>query len=334
MFLQVNSDLEEANNLAMKAAESVKEQRLSRDLEIQRRLNLRNHGDTISITSSQSLPVTHNVNGHVMSNSGSHGVSGHGNNINNTTSPFGSHSHHPHFGNHFATSGGAGIPGNAVGTPSSPSVTPQTPPTSSTTSSRRVSPMSITSSSSVGMGGAQISQISIPPGGGVNVSTPPSATSSPSPGGQPAMTNTPSPRITPGNAPPSYPIKTSPGSVSAPGTFQAYETSTSHRDATQRHDVTSLDQTSQVDDSVDEFTRVSPCVSRHAFATNSPKIFRSQHTMWVAQNYVFLGKNLLKLFAKTKITFVRWRYTSPALFFSSKNTRFWATLYPTTPFVL
>ncbi len=333
MCFQVNSDLEEANNLAMKAAESVKEQRLSRDLEIQRRLNLRNHGDTISITSSQSLPVTHNVNGHVMSNSGSHGVSGHGNNINNnTTSPFGSHSHHPHFGNHFATSGGAGIPGNAVGTPSSPSVTPQTPPTSSTTSSRRVSPMSITSSSSVGMGGAQMP---LPPGGGVNVSTPPSATSSPSPGGQTAMTSTPSPRVTPGNAPPSYPIKTSPGSISAPGTFQAYETSTSHpRDATQRHDVTSLDQTSQVDDSVDEFTRVSPCVSRHAFATNSPEIFHSRYTMRVAQNCVVFGKihlaYLLRPICQKKCN------VSLSLFIrlSSKNTNFRATLYPTTPFVL
>ncbi len=240
-MIQVNSDIEEANTLAMKAAESVKEQRLSRDLEIQRRLNLRNHADTISITSSQSLPATHNVNGHVMNSGGSHGNSGHGN---STTSPFGSHSHHPHFGNHFGTGGSSGVPGNAVGTPSSPSVTPQTPPTSSTTSSRRVSPMSITSSSSAGAGGAQI------PPGGISVSTPPSATSTPSPGAPPAMTSTPSPRVTPG-APPSYPVKTSPGSVSAPGgSFQAYETTHSP-----------LDQTSQVDDSVDAFTRVSPlCV--------------------------------------------------------------------------
>ena len=86
------NDLDEANTLALKAAESVKEQRHSRDLELQRRLNARNASDTISITSSQSLPVT-TQNGYVANHSSS-----------NNASPFGSHGHHPHFSNHIQTS--------------------------------------------------------------------------------------------------------------------------------------------------------------------------------------------------------------------------------------
>ena len=88
--LQVNSnDTDEANTLALKAAESVKEQRHSRDLELQRRLNARNASDTISITSSQSLPFT-TQNGYIANS--------------NNASPFGSHCHHPHFSNHIQTS--------------------------------------------------------------------------------------------------------------------------------------------------------------------------------------------------------------------------------------
>ena len=93
--LQVNSnDLEEANTLALKAAESVKEQRHSRDPELQRRLNARNASDTVSITSSQSLPVTAE-NGYIANSHGKHS---------SNASPYGSHGHHPHFGNHIQTS--------------------------------------------------------------------------------------------------------------------------------------------------------------------------------------------------------------------------------------
>ena len=97
IYFQVNTnDLDEANTLALKAAECVKEHRHSRDLELQRRLNARNASDAISITSSQSLPVT-TQNGYIAN------TSSHGNNSSNT-SPFGSHSHHPHFSNHVQTS--------------------------------------------------------------------------------------------------------------------------------------------------------------------------------------------------------------------------------------
>lgn len=179
MMLQVNSNEEEVNTLALKAAESVKEQRHSRDLELQRRLNAKNasapNADAISITSTQSLPVSSAQNGFV-ANTGSYISSKNAAN----TSPYGSHSHHPHFSNHIGASPGATGPG--IGTPP---VMHQSASSNSLQTPHTPSPMSTGSSSSSSASGGGV--------GGGSGSGPPT----------PGSLSTPSPRgaaTTPGSA--------------------------------------------------------------------------------------------------------------------------------------